>query len=493
MNADAPLARHTWSTELRSILALLLVGMLLAGCSNLLSNDATFTPPPRSTLTPTAGDEAQGDPTETEPPVASATNEPDDPTATSEPEVEATATAEASPTDEATSTPGDGGGDPRIAQLEQMQGDVEQLRELPLLEDINEAIITRDELRANLEVLLDEDYSPEEAAIDAEWLWLLRLTTDRDLDLYQLQLDLLSEQVVGYYDPETKELFLISDSEELTPSDKVTMAHEITHALQDQHFDLVALQDSTLDADQDTALTALVEGDASLAMTDYLIDFMTLEEQLEFLTGSLETGSTDVLDSAPRYISEGLTFPYETGLAFVQALFDDGSWPAVDAALEDPPTSTEQIMHPEKYMTTARDEPVAVDLPDLANTLGRGWIWSYGDALGEWDLGVLLEENGVADGAALSEGWGGSWFDLYQNGDQAVTVLATVWDSDADAQAFAGGLRVSFEGTTLDGENSWTDGERFFAMIEQGDAVILVSGTDSAAVDAAAAAMAEGI
>ena len=102
MNADAPTARHAWSTELRSILALLLVSLLLAGCSNVLGNDATFTPPPRSTVTPTAEADAQEDPTETAPPAASATNEPEDPTATEEPEDEATATAEASPTAEAT-------------------------------------------------------------------------------------------------------------------------------------------------------------------------------------------------------------------------------------------------------------------------------------------------------------------------------------------------------------------------------------------------------
>lgn len=475
---------------MRSIFVLLFAGLLLTGCSNILSDDATFTPPPRSTVTPTAGTDDQDDPTATTPPAASATARPEDATATETERADPTATDEPEPTTEATETPGDGSGDPRVAQLEQIQAEVEQVRELPATSEINEAIIDRDQLRANLAVVLEEDYPPADAAIDATWLWLLRLTDDPGLDLYQLQLDLLSEQVVGYYDPDTKELFLVTEGDELTPGDKVTMAHEIVHALQDQHFDLVVMQDNALDADYDLALTALIEGDATLAMTDYLIDFMSLEEQLQFLADSLEAGSTDVLDNAPRYISEGLTFPYDAGLAFVQALYDQGGWQAVDAAFQNPPTSSEQILHPEKFLTSARDQPLVVELPDLSATLGRGWTPTYGDALGEWDLGILLEENGVAEGTELAEGWGGAWFDLYQNGEQALTVLGTRWDGDTDAAEFADGLRASFDGDTPDGDDSWSDGTRFFTLIEQGDAVLLVSGTDSSAVDAASAAMA---
>jgi hypothetical protein len=225
-------------------------------------------------------------------------------------------------------------------------------------------------------------------------------------------------------------------------------------------------------------------------MSDYLIDYLSLEEQLEFLSESLTPGATDVFDNAPLYISTGLTFPYDSGMAFIQTLYDEGGWEAVNAAFQDPPSSTEQIMHPELYLSGQREEPLEVDLPDLSAALGSGWELTFGDSFGEWEFDVMLETNGV-DNPAASAGWGGAWFDLYQNGDEAVLALGTRWDSEGDATEFADALEVSFEELTPEGEG-WTDGQRYFALIELVDAVILVSGSDPAAVDAATATLVTG-
>ena len=477
---------------MRSTVAVLLTMLLLTtACSNVLSNDPTFTPPPRATVT----EDSQADPA-TNTPAPSNTPEASDDQATTSPTEEAvaepTGTATSEATTDATTTPSDTATDAQQALLEQIEVEVVELRELELLNDINEAVITRAEFQDDLEETFAEDYSREQAALDAVWYWLLRLTDDPNMDLFQLQLDLLGEQVVGYYDSITKELVLITDNEELSAGDKVTMAHEIVHALQDQHFDLTMLDENAPDGDHSMALTALIEGDATLSMSDYLIDYLSLEEQLEFLSESLTPGATDVFDNAPLYVSTGLTFPYETGMTFIQTLYDQGGWAAVDAAFQDPPTSSEQIIHPELYTGGERDEPLEVDLPDLSTTLGSGWVLTFGDSFGEWEIDVMLETNSV-DNPAASVGWGGAWFDLYQNGDQAVVALGTRWDSDGDAAEFAAALEVSFEELTPEGEG-WTDGERYMTMIELTDAVILVSGSDRAVVEAAAATLvAEGI
>ena len=313
--------------------------------------------------------------------------------------------------------------------------------------------------------------------------WLLRLIPDRDLDLFQLQVDLFSEQVAGYYDPDTKELVVVTDQGELGVSDKVTMAHEIVHALQDQHFDLIAIDEFAIDADHDTAITALVEGDATLSMTDYMLGYLDPLELIELLGETFQGAESDVLDNAPRYIADGLLFSYDSGQVFATALIDEGGYTAIDEAFSDPPTSTEQILHPEKYIGPDRDEPMLVDNPDVSRDLGEDWELLRGDVLGEWDLRIMLEDNGVAAARAraAAEGWGGSWFDIYESDAGALSLLTTRWDSDEDAEEFADAIMRTY-GSDSEIGAIWTDGERTSSVLASGDTVVVISGTDEDAV-----------
>jgi hypothetical protein len=360
------------------------------------------------------------------------------------------------------------------------------IRGLPLLEDIDSEIIDREQLRENLLVLLDE-YGQEQADLDRDVLWMLRLFPDRDLDYFALQIDLYTEQVAGYYDSDTGQLFVIGEPGGLTADQKVTLSHEIVHALQDQHFGLDLYDEDDPDFDRFTAFQSLYEGDATWTMIQWAISHLSMEEIGEFLAAGDDT-DTSTFDNAPRYVRESLIFPYNAGFAFVEALIAEGGIEAVDAAMQDPPVSTEQIIHPEAYINQPRDLPLEVDVPELDGALGEDWDEVYEGSLGVFDLVILLEENGVANGTSAASGWGGAWFVTYQSGDDLLSVLSTRWDSDADAVEFDEALKQTMASSQQDGD-IWFDGERYHHIATTGDSVVLTSATNRDALLTALEAM----
>ena len=402
----------------------------------------------------------------------------------------ATSTTGANPTP--TTGPGSviGGSEEEAELIAEIKERTARNRGLEYLQDVPVNVISREELAANLLEQIEAEYSREEAADDALELWMLRLIPDRSIDLYQFQLDLLSEQVAGYYNFTENALFVVDDSGGINGSTILTLTHELTHALQDQHYDLEALQPEDLDADASTAVLALIEGDAE-SMTFAYMNLLTVEQFADVYTDAMSVDTT-VLDAAPAYIADSLYFPYEFGIAFVDALLTEDGEAAVDAALNDPPRSTEQILHPEKYLAAERDDPVAVDLPDLQAALGSSWSLVVEDTLGEFDLQVMLRENGAGNADAAAAGWGGSSYALYQSGSgdaaQAVSVMGSVWDTAQDATEFRSALRDTLDPSIDNG--TWTDDAgRHHRLLEVSGVLYLVSGTDSAAVDAISAAL----
>src|SRR5690606_5160004 len=136
------------------------------------------------------------------------------------------------------------------------------------------------------------------------------------------------------------------------------------------------------------------------------------------------------------------------------------------------------------YINEPRDLPLEVVIPDLVPRLGDGWQETYQGTLGEFDLMILLEENGVADSHSATEGWGGTRFAMYASGDDRLTVLSTRWDTPEGATEFDEALRETMSGYELDGD-IWTDGERYFAIITDNDRVVLTTSTSRDALQAA--------
>ena len=263
--------------------------------------------------------------------------------------------------------------------------------------------------------------------------------------LEQLELDLDSNQVVGFYDPISKGLYVLSASGGVGTSEEATFSHEYTHALQDQNFGLDKLDNyATGEDDRDLARTSLPEGDAVLASSMWEKQNLSLGDLLRIALDPSVSVSAAQLADAPAILSETLLFPYTQGLTFIEGVYGKGGWAAVNKLYSHPPDSTSQILHPELY--TAGVEPVAVTVPAVPASLGSGWTLSYQDTLGELQLIIWLHgahpssDESAAASAATSQ-WGGDRIGLYEgpNGSWAI-VLSSTWRTAGGAAAFKAAL-----------------------------------------------------
>lgn len=323
-----------------------------------------------------------------------------------------------------------------LSLMDTIQRQVSALRGLKPKRPVERTVLTQAELRDFILTKLAEDYPQEEARNDAVTLSAFGLI-DPQMDLYDFYVDLYSEQIAGFYDSEEEKLYVISDLARFGPIEKTTFAHEYEHALQDQYYDLDNLGlDDQADSQRSEAIRALAEGDAVLLMQQYVQAHFGPQDLAELLR-QLGQADQSQFANAPPVFQQELQFPYTYGLQFVQDFYDQGGWTAVDEVWADPPVSTEQILHPDRYR--AGDAPRPVTLSPLTDTLGSGWRLIEEDTLGEFLLRVVLEaEIAAPDAADAAEGWGGDRYAVYHNARQSQTLLALhlVWDTNADATEF---------------------------------------------------------
>ena len=321
--------------------------------------------------------------------------------------------------------------------------DLASVRGLTPTEDVTPEFMTREELQATL--LEDLEESAEDIH-HAELFYKILGLIPQDDDLHQLFLDLYTEQVAGFYDSETEELYLISGSQEdgLSALEEITLAHEYVHALQQQHFDIESMLEAVDEnSDASSALRALVEGDATVAEFRYMLTHIDQERLIEALTGSGDYDSS-AFDSAPYVLRESLLFPYVQGQTFITALQTSSpGWKVVNEAFGNPPASTEQVIHPEKYVSG--EAPVAVSLPDVADALGEDWEAVYSDVMGEFFLRTYLETRTTELSAAeAAAGWGGDRFTLLKGPDEEYALVSLLeWDTARDAREFLKAVQSS--------------------------------------------------
>ncbi|MCX7767362.1 MAG: hypothetical protein N2246_11720, partial [Candidatus Sumerlaeia bacterium] len=264
-----------------------------------------------------------------------------------------------------------------------------------------------------------------------------------DINFRQTYLDIFSEQAAGIYDERERQLLLTRSFLEDDFIARIIIAHELCHALQDQHFNLQTLLQSRRDIDDKLlALMAVIEGDATVLMNNYIIRRFTLKSLMSW--AKLFTYDQQAFLTAPYFIQQTLVFPYMQGASFVnQALLLDEQPEIRNNLFRFLPQSTEQILHPEKYFSPGlRDDPTSITLPLLTQFLPEGgWELAMQNNLGELMLRSLFEQNEMrlVAGEAVA-GWDGDWYQLYRRKQDArvkyLLIWRSVWDSEKDAQEF---------------------------------------------------------
>ena len=325
------------------------------------------------------------------------------------------------------------------AKLQDALDYVSQIRQLPAKSAVNGRLIGRSEIQQYISAQLDEEIPPDLLQATEALLYGLG-TVDADFDYRASVIALMSSQLLGFYDPKQKTFFVGGDlgGEEAD----VTLWHELVHALQDQHYDLSKLTDWQPDlGDSQAAVHALAEGDATSAMLDAMLKPRG-GSALELPEGLMSAQSVlgSATSAAPPVLVRSLLAPYVDGLAFTNYLRRRGGFAAVDEAWRTPPVSTEQLLHPEKFL--AHEAPMVVPLPPgpaHAPQLKE----RFHDVMGEQTVRLLLEEWLPARTAAeAASDWGGDRLSVFA--DDARKQWAVGWHVRFDSPASAERAFIAF-------------------------------------------------
>lgn len=327
---------------------------------------------------------------------------------------------------------------------------VSQLRQLPIKERVRVDTLNREELLAFLRKEFEAELDPKdiqgEEALYTRWGLFAP-----DFDYAQFMLGLYTEQIGGFYDPKTRRLYLLEGMSLNKLDQEVLVAHELTHALQDQSFGLKNYlsppQQGEPNGDRQLAVMSMIEGDASLTSAEYVQGLMQQQFSLMEMLGSLANAvrmnfAFEKLRQAPRVIRESLTFPYDQGLRFVQSFRKEGwSWEEINTLYKNPPRSTEQILQPDKYLDG--ENPSALHFkrppqwPDKWPLLTKG-------VMGEWGWRhYFLHYLEVAPARSAARGWAGDHYQVYlknvpgKPSPAPRLLFSTLWDSPEEAQEFA--------------------------------------------------------
>jgi len=293
-----------------------------------------------------------------------------------------------------------------------------------------------------------------------------------DEDLSEIYKSIMTADISGYYNPEEDEMVIIERQEVPEAMEKLTLAHEYTHALQDQHFDIGTNFTDGYGWDQSLARMSLVEGDATLLELEFF-QRMPSDEQYAVFDYALSPEPSET-----NYAVEQMqAFPYINGYAFADTLHYVSGWGKVNEAYSDPPSTTEHIMHPEKYLAgeMALDVQLSVQMPGMTlcvnETLGEFMVFTM--------LGFHLPEESVASAA---EGWGGDRFHYYQGGEDFLCVWKIAWDTEADCQEFAVAFNTMVTDMTPEERDVFTNG--YSGLVTDGSSATFFRASDPALISA---------
>jgi hypothetical protein len=372
----------------------------------------------------------------------------------------------------------------RLRQLvAEVQPSVAELAGFPEGEPVDIGVMTRAELREYIIWSTGMTYPHDELHRRCRCLALVGLLPE-GYDLVSGLVDLVGEQAGGLYDPHGKAFNGILN---LPPAlrapqyQKLIASHELTHALQDRMIDILAHAETGLtNLDYEYGLRAVIEGMATVVMLAYTRDLAVhdVPDARSFMRAGFEQNSANPAMTAtartPEYLKELLISAYAEGGAFVQAWHRANPDLKLADLLRNMPSSSEQVLHPEKYLEP--DEPTPIDLDGVDKDLPEAWSPFYANTLGEFDLLTLfsIHDETSAEAAETAGGWDGLGFRAFENQDgQLVLLGSSVWDSEQDAEEFRAGFSAVLAGV---------GGPDSFSLARNGTSVHFVIGSADAAL-----------
>lgn len=387
-----------------------------------------------------------------------------------------------------------------LSRVEAIEPRLAKVRELPVKQKIPTARQTTDDFRKFLKSEIARDFPKDKSAKLSEAFLHLGLLAKR-ADLATALEQTMASQAAAYYDPRAKKFFIVMVPDNDLMLDTMS-AHELTHGLQDQAFDLkkYLAVDPPLDDDAQYARQFVVEGDATVAMYAYMAVesgqlgtaeiIRKLRPQLELMANMDLAGyadgmkqqaaalkdmdaemkkSIDAMGDLSPIVLEPMLASYSRGALAVHAAHQQGGWAAVDALYKDPPASTEQVLHPTTKLFPKREPPIRVTLPTVEGEL------LVSNVLGElqWRTYFSLW---VPGNAKASEGWGGDRYAVVKRADGSLLGYhATIWDTAADATEFADTYKASLA-------KRFPKSDRKFAITVDATKVFMLDGSDDAAL-----------
>jgi hypothetical protein len=316
------------------------------------------------------------------------------------------------------------------AALPEMMRFIEQARGLTFKRPVKVTLLGDEAFRARLRDADRPDDEDRERTKTTERVLQAYGLLDRDVDLEKATESLLGDAVLGYYD--TEEDDLVVRGEELTPYVRSTFVHELTHALQDQWFDLDREDIDERDDEASTAFTSVIEGDAVRIEQQYL-DSLPEEQQKQAEMEELAGGGID--PGVPRILLELIGFPYAAGPQFANEVVAKAGQPRLDEAFRNPPTTTEEIMHPEVFLAGGKPKPVTEPKPDKGEeAIDEGVLGEYGLLL------VLSRFVDLQEVLPAVHGWGGDRYVAWRDGNRTCARTNVVMDSADDARELRAAL-----------------------------------------------------
>ncbi len=397
-------------------------------------------------------------------------------------------------------------------RADRVLAEVSKLRGLAVKQGVPAGAQNKADVRTFMEQETEQEWARSGQYTEREWKALGLIP--KELDLKREMLDFLESEVGGYYDPEKKRFFTVSDAvkegdgDEVRTTEDFVLAHELTHAIDDQHFDLKRLDDERMaNSDARDAFSNLVEGSANEGGAEQVICRLgipasssgpTGRSMVKLLSWAVKEsiGSPDAaeflsdgnasaaksFEESPPIIRDPLFAHYTVGWELANRLRGEFGWDAIDQAYADPPESTEQVFFPERYIDR-RDHPVAVALPAAPN----GWRAVHEDTLGYLGTRIFLTQLLDGDAGDDASGWDGDRYVLWETGSGDALGWVSVWDREGDAESFEDDCR------TLLGLHHGPSGPAGTWSIQRsGDTVAIAMNAPQGSADSAATALLSG-